>query len=65
MSGLVDFKDIDEPADLWAECVENHLEAGYQREDMSRVIRDAGFDVKEQATRLERFYLTGKMAQER
>lgn len=65
VSGLVDFKDIDEPAGLWAECVENHLEAGYQREDMGRVIRDAGFDVKEQAARLERFYLTGKMAQER
>ena len=65
VSGLVDFKDIDEPADWWAECVERCLEAGYQREDMSQVIKDAGFDVKEQAARLERFYLTGKMAQER
>ena len=45
--------------------MERCLEAGYQREDMSQVIKDAGFDVKEQAARLERFYLTGKMAQER
>lgn len=59
ISELVHFENIDKSADLWAEYVENHLV--YNREDMCGVIKDAGFDVREQAMRLEKFYLTGKL----
>ncbi len=57
LSGLVRFEDIDKSADVWAEYVEEHLE--YEREDMSGCIKASGFDVKEQAVKLEEFYLSG------
>lgn len=58
VSRLVCFESIDKPAAVWAEYVENHL--SYQREDMCRRIKEAGFDVKGQVEELERFYLAAK-----
>lgn len=57
LSELVCFESIEKSADVWAEYVESHL--GYKREDMCRAIKEAGFDVRQQAVKLERFYLTG------
>lgn len=56
---LVHYESIDEPADLWAKYIlENAL---YVRCDMYETIKEAGFDVKEQAAKMEGFYKTGKM----
>lgn len=63
VSELVKFESIDKPADLWAEYVEGRL--SYRREDRCGVIKEAGFDVREQAKRLEKFYLSGKLEQTR
>ena len=57
LSELVCFESIDKPADVWAEYAEKHLE--YKREDMCGCIKASGFDVKEQAVKLEGFYLRG------
>lgn len=57
LSELVCFESLDKSADVWAEYAERHLE--YKREDMCGCIKASGFDVKEQAARLEGFYLRG------
>lgn len=57
LSELVCFESLDKSADVWAEYAERHLE--YKREDMCGCIKASGFDVKEQAARLEGFYLWG------
>lgn len=59
VSDLVSFHSIDEPASAWAGYVERSL--SYERKDMCRVIEKAGFDVREQAERMEQFYLTGAL----
>ena len=59
LSGLVHFESIDKSPDLWAEYVESHL--AYGREDMCGIIKEAGFDVREQALKLEEFYCHGQL----
>lgn len=56
---LVHYESIDEPEDLWAKYILEN--ASYVRSDMYETIKEAGFDVKEQAARMEGFYKTGKM----
>lgn len=57
ISKLVHFLSLEESADRWAREVEENLV--YERQDMTQVVREAGFDVWEQARRMEQFYLTG------
>lgn len=59
ISGLVHYEDIRLPAREWAEYIMDHM--SYQRKDMCQTIKAAGFDVREQAKRMEKFYMTGKM----
>lgn len=75
ISELVEFKSIDVPAKDWAEVILQQIEhtefvesesvgtesVEYKRKDMRETIKQAGFDVKEQAVKMERFYQTGKM----
>lgn len=58
-SELVYFEGIDRPPAEWAEYIINHID--YERENMCGIVRNAGFDVKEQALRMERFYVTGEI----
>lgn len=57
ISDLVHFHSLEDGAETWAREVEHSLV--YERRDRCEEIRKAGFDVREQARRLERFYLTG------
>lgn len=59
ISSLVQFESIEKPAKLWADYVIENL--SYERKDMCEEIKKAGFDVKEQAAKMERFYRTGEM----
>lgn len=59
ISELVKFESIDRSADVWAEYVLQHL--SYERKDMCDKIKEAGFDVKEQAAKLECFYRSGML----
>lgn len=59
ISSLVKFEGLEQPPQVWAEYVLQHR--NYERKNMCGEIKKAGFDVKEQAGRLERFYRTGKM----
>lgn len=59
ISELVKFESIERPAQVWADYVLQHL--SYERKDMCEEIKRAGFDVKEQSAKMERFYRTGKM----
>lgn len=56
---LAHYESIDEPADMWAEYILEN--ASYVRSDMYETIKEAGFDVKEQAAKMEGFYKTGRM----
>lgn len=57
ISDLVSFHSLEDGADIWADEVENSLV--YERRDRCEAVREAGFDVREQAKRLEQLYLTG------
>lgn len=57
ISELVSFHSLEDSVEKWAAEVECSLI--YERRDRCEEIRKAGFDVKEQARRLEQFYLTG------
>lgn len=57
ISELVSFHSLEDGADQWAKEVECSM--AYERRDRCEAVRKAGFDVQEQARRLERFYLTG------
>lgn len=57
ISELVSFHSLEDGADQWAKEVECSMV--YERRDRCEAVRKAGFDVQEQARRLERFYLTG------
>lgn len=56
---LVDYKDIGLPAKDWAEQIIKNIP--YERKNMCQVIETAGFDVREQARRMENFYVSGKI----
>lgn len=59
ISELVKFESIDRSVDVWAEYVLQHL--SYERKNMCEEIEKAGFDVREQAVRMGRFYQSGRM----
>ncbi len=59
ISELVSFHSLEDGAEQWAGEVERSLV--YERRDRCEAVRKAGFDVREQAKRLERFYLTGTL----
>ncbi|NLL78176.1 MAG: glycosyltransferase family 1 protein [Clostridiales bacterium] len=56
---LVHYESIEKPADIWAEHIMRN--ASYERTNMHEVIKQAGFDVMEQAVKVEGFYKTGKI----
>lgn len=58
-SSLVHFESIDASAGEWAEYIRAHSD--YERNDMCEAVKRAGFDVKEQAARMERFYRSGEI----
>ena len=58
ITDLVTYKSIEDKPEEWADYV---VEQGnYIREDMYEQIAAAGFDVREQATRYEQFYMIGE-----
>ncbi len=59
ISELVSFHSLEDGEEQWAEEVERSL--SYERKDGCEAVKKAGFDVREQARRLERFYLTGTL----
>lgn len=56
---LVAYKDIALPAKDWAEQIIDGIP--YERKNMRQAVEAAGFDVKEQAGRMENFYVSGKI----
>lgn len=57
---LVAYQDIALSAEDWAEQIIKGIP--YERKDMCQAVKAAGFDVREQAKRMERFYLSGKIS---
>lgn len=55
---LVTWLAIEQPAAVWAERIQ--AEAAYKRQDTSRIMRAAGFDVKTQADAYRVFYRNGR-----
>lgn len=51
-------KDINEGAEAWAEKVAEF--SGHSRRDNTRLIIESGFDIDDQAAKLEQFYLNGR-----
>jgi len=60
LTELVTYKSIEEPAGSWASEIMRTVKKALVREDMSAVIREKNFDVKQQAEEMERFYQSGK-----
>lgn len=62
VSSLVRFLDIDQKPEVWAEQIltERSGFSGDRTEGLTAV-RKAGFDVRQQARNMERFYLTGEL----
>ncbi len=58
-SELVHYEGIETAPEKWAEYIINHM--FYERKDMCAAVEAAGFDVRAQAERMEKFYVTGKM----
>lgn len=58
-SELVHYESIEKTEELWADYILQH--AFYERSNMSSIVKEAGFDVNEQALIMEGFYQTGKM----
>ena len=58
-SELVHYESIDRSVKLWSEYILSHAE--YERVDMHRMVKEAGFDVREQAVAMTCFYQTGNM----
>lgn len=57
ISELVHTEALEQQPEVWAEYIGNTM--AYERENMCSVIKDAGFDVRKQADRMEDFYKTG------
>ena len=53
------YKSIEEPASSWASEIMRNIKKALVREDMSAVIRENNFDVRQQAAEMERFYESG------
>lgn len=60
LTELVTYKSIEEPANSWASEIMRNGKKALVREDMSAVIREKDFDVKQQAAKMGEFYLSGK-----
>lgn len=60
LSDLVHFESIEKAPEDWAEYVMEHME--YERKDMYGDVKKAGFDIREQAAKMERFYMTGEIS---
>lgn len=60
LTELVTYKSIGEPAANWAAEIMRNAKAAQQRSDMQAVIAGRDFDVREQAVKMEAFYVTGK-----
>ena len=58
-SELVHYESIERTEELWADYILEH--AFYERRNTSSIVKEAGFDVNEQALIMEVFYQTGKM----
>lgn len=59
LSELVHYESIDKKPDLWAEYILEH--ASYERRSMENTVKEAGFDVKNQAEDMKRFYMGEQM----
>ena len=60
LTELVTYKSIGEPAANWAAEIMRNAKAAQQRSDMQAAIAGRDFDVREQAVKMEAFYVTGK-----
>lgn len=60
LTELVTYKSIREPAANWAAEIMRNAKAAQQRSDMQAAIAGRDFDVREQAVKMEAFYVTGK-----
>lgn len=60
VTGLATYKSIEEPASSWANEIIGNVKRALEREDMSAIIREKNFDVKQQAEKMENFYRSGK-----
>lgn len=60
LTELVTYKSIGEPAANWAAEIMRNAKAALQRSDMQAAIAGRDFDVREQAVKMEAFYVTGK-----
>lgn len=59
ISRLVHFESIEKNPAVWADYITEN--AWYERTDRYETIVNAGFDVKKQALKMERFYMTGEI----
>lgn len=55
VTDLMEFRSIKEPASLWAESIA--ARCSYERQNTGKQLREAGFDVKALAEKLQNFYL--------
>lgn len=55
ITGLIKFIDLQKPESVWAESVLNNL--NYNREDTSNQIKENGYDISENAKKMQIFYL--------
>ena len=71
VTDLIQMRSIKEEPKLWAEEImstsqkqieESCDEEGLRRSSYAEVVKQASFDVKEQAKRMQEFYLTGKLS---
>lgn len=59
LSDLVSYRSIEESPRFWAEEILQNADSALHREDMSGIIIQKGFDVREQASQMAMFYETG------
>lgn len=60
LTGLVAYKSIGEPASVWADEIMRNAGRAAERRDMCEAIAAKGFDVRQQAAKMEAFYISGK-----
>ena len=60
LTDLVTYRSITEPAANWAGEIMRNAKAALGREDMRAAIAARHFDVREQASKMEAFYISGK-----
>lgn len=54
---LVNFISLKKSPEYWAELILSACKNGYERKDMRKEIIDAGYDINENAKKIEKFYL--------